>query len=256
MTSKYVLIGIVIGVFFAGLGIGYALFINTYNPYALMMGNPTMFSQMMGKNPQFSSQYMGYMTQNPQYMNQWMSQNPQYMGQWMGSMMQDPQLRQHMYNYMLQNQDFMYGMMGNTTFQNNWMYPYMKNNWKMGSGMMYNGSSSYPMMSSGGMMGSRIPFNWSQQLGNPVQTDQVIIPNEAWNTRTGSHFVPYYIEVKTGTKVTWTNKDNLSHTVTSDQFDSNLIQPGQSWSYTFSTAGQYDYYCTLHPWMKGVVKVQ
>src|SRR5574337_1757531 len=128
MTSQYVWIGITIGVLVAGIGIGYAVFINTYNPYAMMMGNPAMFNQMMVRNPQFSGQYMGYMMQNPQYMNQWMSQNPQYMSQWMGSMMQDPQLRQQMYNYMLQNQDFMYNMMKNSNFQNNYMGPWMMQN--------------------------------------------------------------------------------------------------------------------------------
>ncbi len=136
MINQYVLIGIVVGVFCAGLGIGYALFINTYNPYA-MMGNPTMFCQMMGRNPQISGQFMGYMMQNPQYMNQWMSQNPQYVGQWMGSMMQDPQLRQQMYNYMLQNQDFMYNMMKNSNFQNNYMGPWMMQNNFTYNGMMW-----------------------------------------------------------------------------------------------------------------------
>ena len=136
MINQYVLIGIVVGVFCAGLGIGYALFINTYNPYA-MMGNPTMFGQMMGRNPQISGLFMGYMMQNPQYMNQWMSQNPQYMGQWMGSMMQDPQLRQQMYNYMLQNQDFMYNMMKNSNFQNNYMGPWMMQNNFTYNGMMW-----------------------------------------------------------------------------------------------------------------------
>jgi hypothetical protein len=61
-------------------------------------------------------------------MNQWMSQNSQYMGQWMGTMMQNPQLRQQMYNYMLQNQDFMYDMMRNSTFQNNYMIPWIAKN--------------------------------------------------------------------------------------------------------------------------------
>ncbi|MDE1818873.1 MAG: hypothetical protein KGI19_09770 [Thaumarchaeota archaeon] len=136
MTSRYVWIGLTIGLFFAGLGIGYSIFINTYNPYAIM-GNPAMFSQMMGKNSQFSGQYMGYMMQNPQYMNQWMSQNPQYVGQWMGSMMQDPQLRQQMYNYMLQNQDFMYEMMKNPNFQNNYMGPWMMQNNFTYHGMMW-----------------------------------------------------------------------------------------------------------------------
>ena len=127
MISRYVWIGLAIGLFFAGLGIGYSIFINTYNPYALM-GNPAMFSQMMGKNPQFSGQYVGYMMQNPQYMNQWISQNPQYMGQWMNKMMQDPTLRNQMYSYMFQNKDFMYSIMSNQTFQNQYMGPWMMQN--------------------------------------------------------------------------------------------------------------------------------
>jgi len=126
MVNQYIWIGIAVGVFVAGIGIGYTIFINTYNPYTMMIGNPQMFNQMM--------------TNNPQMMNQWMSQNPQYMGQWMGSMMSDPQLREQMYDHMFQNQQFMYGMMGNPNFQNNYMGPWMMNNtnWRgmMGSGMM------------------------------------------------------------------------------------------------------------------------
>ena len=136
LNNKYMWIGIIIGVFFAGLGISTAIFMNSYNPY--MIQNPTMFNQMMGRNPQFTSQYMVYMMQNPQYMNQWMLQNPQYAGQWMGSVMQDPQLRQQMYGYMFQNKDFMYGMMGNQNFQNQYMGQWlMKNNFTSPS-MMYN----------------------------------------------------------------------------------------------------------------------
>lgn len=127
MPSQHIWIGIAIGACFAGIGIGYAVFVNTYNPYSIMTGNPTIFSQMMGKNPQFSGQYMGYMMQNPQYMNQWMSQNPQYMGQWMGSMMQDPTLRNQMYNYMFQNQPFMQGMLQNQQFQQQYMPQYSSN---------------------------------------------------------------------------------------------------------------------------------
>jgi hypothetical protein len=109
--TKYVLIGMAVGVFVAGIGIGYAIFVNTYNPYAMMMNNPTMFNQMMTRNPQVT-------------------------GQWMGSMMQDPQLRQQMYNYMLQNQDFMYSMMQNQNFQNQYMGPWMMQHNTTGLGMM------------------------------------------------------------------------------------------------------------------------
>ncbi|MEO9308031.1 MAG: hypothetical protein ABI342_06955 [Nitrososphaera sp.] len=137
MTSKYILAGIAVGIFLAGLGTGYAIFMNTLNPYQMMSGNPSMFNQMMGKNPQVQGQYMSYMMQNPQYMSQFMTQNPQYMGQWMGTIMQDPQLRQQMYHYMLQNQDFMYQMMKDRNFQNTYMGPWMMQNNFTYNGMMW-----------------------------------------------------------------------------------------------------------------------
>ena len=139
MPSSYVWIGLAIGLFFGGLGVGYAVFINS-SPYT-----------MMGNNPQFSSQYMGYMMQNPQYMNQWMSQNPQYVGKWMNTMMQDPTLRNQMYDYMFQNKDFMYSIMNNQTFQNQYMGPWMMQNPNFQQQMMKQG---YPSNNLGnGMMG-------------------------------------------------------------------------------------------------------
>lgn len=134
------LIGIITGVFIAGIGVGYAIFINTYSPYGPMFQNP-MFYNMMANNPQLAGQYMGYMEQSPQ-------------------------LRQQMYSYMLQNKDFMYNMMGNPNFQNQYMGPWMMQNpqfqrqwlaskdqfngttpaaqptpqgYRMGQGMMYGG---------------------------------------------------------------------------------------------------------------------
>jgi plastocyanin len=74
----------------------------------------------------------------------------------------------------------------------------------------------------------------------------------------GMAFVPGRIEIEVGTTVTWKNNDPLAHTVTAANkgFDSGLIQPGASWSYTFTTAGTYDFSCTPHPFMKGVVIVK
>lgn len=71
-------------------------------------------------------------------------------------------------------------------------------------------------------------------------------------------FAPARIEVAVGTTVEWTNNDPLAHTVTSTEgkFDSGLIEPGGKWSYTFTEAGTYDFNCTPHPFMKGVVIVQ
>jgi plastocyanin len=62
-----------------------------------------------------------------------------------------------------------------------------------------------------------------------------------------------------GTTVTWTNNDTLPHTVTADDnsFDSGTIQPGQSYSHTFGTAGSYTYFCSIHgkASMSGAVQV-
>jgi hypothetical protein len=63
--------------------------------------------------------------------------------------------------------------------------------------------------------------------------------------------------------VTWINDDESYHTVTSGDalrgpdrlFDSGILSPKVPWSYTFSSAGEYNYYCTVHPFMRGLVKV-
>ena len=71
-------------------------------------------------------------------------------------------------------------------------------------------------------------------------------------------FTPARIEIEAGTTVTWKNNDPLAHSVTAADrsFDSGLIQPGATWSYTFTKPGTYDFSCTPHPFMKGVVVVK
>jgi plastocyanin len=61
-----------------------------------------------------------------------------------------------------------------------------------------------------------------------------------------------------GTTVVWTNNAPLAHTVTADHgsYDSGLIDVGKRWSYTFSRAGTYEFHCTPHPFMTGVVVVK
>jgi plastocyanin len=72
-------------------------------------------------------------------------------------------------------------------------------------------------------------------------------------------FSPRAVTVVIGTNntLTFTNKDSVVHTVTATgkSFNSGDIQPGQSWTYTFTTAGTYSYYCIYHNWMKGTVIV-
>jgi len=77
--------------------------------------------------------------------------------------------------------------------------------------------------------------------------------NEVWIQ--GMAFIPASISVTVGTTITWTNKDAVVHTVTSNNglFESGAISSSGTFSYTFPTAGTYMYYCTIHPLMKAEV---
>ncbi|MEV7736857.1 plastocyanin/azurin family copper-binding protein [Streptomyces sp. NPDC088921] len=65
--------------------------------------------------------------------------------------------------------------------------------------------------------------------------------------------------VEAGQTVQWTNHDSAPHTVTTTKapvaFDSGTLKQGQSWSYTFTKVGTYEYYCAVHPDMVSSVKV-
>jgi plastocyanin len=79
--------------------------------------------------------------------------------------------------------------------------------------------------------------------------------NEVWIQNFG--FNPVTITVAAGTTITWTNKDNVAHTVTSTTgiFDSGSFGTNGTYVHTFSTAGNFPYYCTIHPYMTGTVIV-
>ena len=77
-------------------------------------------------------------------------------------------------------------------------------------------------------------------------------------------FVPSTIVITVGGTVTWENTDTAAHTSSSGTptdgpdgvFDSSLIMAGGSYSHTFDTAGTFDYFCMVHPWMEGTVIVE
>src|SRR5581483_936940 len=71
-------------------------------------------------------------------------------------------------------------------------------------------------------------------------------------------FAPASLTVKVGTKVTWTNNDSATHTVTALQgaFDSGDLPTGQSFSFTFTKAGTYNYHCAIHSSMTATIIVQ
>jgi plastocyanin len=73
----------------------------------------------------------------------------------------------------------------------------------------------------------------------------------------GTSFEPAAITVTLGDSVVWVNKDFFPHTATADGvFDSSLVPAGKSWTYTPATKGDVAYVCTLHPTMKGTLRVR
>ena len=77
-------------------------------------------------------------------------------------------------------------------------------------------------------------------------------------------FIPNPVTVEVGAIITWANTDTAAHTATagsaadgpSGVWDSSLIMAGGSYSYTADTAGTFDYFCMVHPWMEGTLIVE
>jgi plastocyanin len=70
-------------------------------------------------------------------------------------------------------------------------------------------------------------------------------------------FEPAELTVKAGTTVTWTNRDDIPHLIVSaGKFRSKALDTNDKFSYTFTAAGDYKYFCSLHPHMTGMIKVE
>ena len=71
-------------------------------------------------------------------------------------------------------------------------------------------------------------------------------------------FGPTTLTVAPGTTVTWTNRDDIPHTVVSDDkvFKSKVLDTDEKFSYTFTKPGTYGYFCSIHPKMTGKVVVE
>ena len=79
-------------------------------------------------------------------------------------------------------------------------------------------------------------------------TNQVVIE--------GSQFMPTDLEVSVGTTVEWVNKDSVKHTITFENGDLDELLPiGATATFTFEEAGEYRYFCQLHPGMQGSIIV-
>jgi plastocyanin len=91
--------------------------------------------------------------------------------------------------------------------------------------------------------------NTCTKSSNGPGTNEVFIQGMAFN--------PSTITITTGTTITWTNKDGVAHTVTSNTglFDSGSISSNGTYSHMFSSVGTFPYHCTIHPTMTASVVV-
>ena len=108
---------------------------------------------------------------------------------------------------------------------------------------------------------------WSAALACTVACAATVPPTAAARDATpptrhvvimeGTQYEPAMLTVKRGETVVWINKDPFPHTITAPGvFDSRSIAAGKSWKYKARRAGEFPYVCTLHPTMKGMLRVE
>jgi nitrite reductase (NO-forming) len=118
-------------------------------------------------------------------------------------------------------------------------------------------------------------MNTTETISNSSASTESAASNATTVLIVNFAYSPADLTVPVGTTVTWVNQDSVGHTVTEGDpnspkqagmrvFDSSgeavngkvgLIGPGESWSYTFTTPGTYEYYCIVHPYMIGRITV-
>ena len=103
------------------------------------------------------------------------------------------------------------------------------------------------------------------EIVEEIEAD-ITIPVKAARPACGPNpecYIPTYHVAKVGQTVSWKNDDSAFHSVTSGHyqnpdglFDSGHLDHAGIFSYAFEEEGIYPYYCTLHPWMGGMIKVE
>ncbi|KAF6246237.1 hypothetical protein C6990_10165 [Nitrosopumilus sp. b3] len=98
-----------------------------------------------------------------------------------------------------------------------------------------------------------------------AETFDIVIPVGSVDPKSPFHFIPSELTVSVGDKIRWINFDDVSHTATSGSFqggpngifNSGLLENSEVFSYQTKSSdiGTLTYYCTLHPWMNGILCV-
>ena len=108
-----------------------------------------------------------------------------------------------------------------------------------------------------------VPIVYAEELVIPIPQGDHVRESKTYI----DWLVPLNHDIETGDVVTWVNEDKTGHTITSGQgigylgdpetdkpqldgyFDSGILLPGKSWSFTFKESGFFEYTCTIHPWV-------
>ena len=92
----------------------------------------------------------------------------------------------------------------------------------------------------------------AEKTDKPATPHQIVIDNFA--------FTPTALTVPVGAEVTWVNRDDVPHTATGTTkpraFDSGALDTDQTYSHVFTHAGEFEYFCAVHPKMTGKVIVK
>ncbi len=106
----------------------------------------------------------------------------------------------------------------------------------------------------------RIIATAGAMLALTLAAPAISTPGQAGVTIDNFSFTPAQLTVAPGTKVTWTNRDDIPHTVTDADdpraFKSPPLDTGDAFSYVFQKPGSYHYFCSLHAHMTGTIVVQ
>ena len=258
MVNHVILIGTIIGVFFVGIGISYGIFSSSQVMPSSMMMTPQQMNQMM-HDPDFRNEVMEFMIQDTEHMNQWMLEDPQHISLMIEKMKVNHDFMMGMTLPMIQDPGLRLQILGHMTESPEAMIQMQQ----MMGGMMDDGSMDHDETAGHdetadhdeatmGMLAPPQTYIVSLAKGSGVPGCEL----------TDECYLPYSLEIWVSDTVSWNNVDSAAHTVTSGHpnkhdgnFDSGIMMVNQSWEFTFTDSGEYDYYCSLHPWMKGTVSV-
>jgi plastocyanin len=101
-------------------------------------------------------------------------------------------------------------------------------------------------------------FTTGPVMATPTPQQAAAAASQATEVRIDNFsFTPSVIEVPAGARVTWTNHDDIPHTVVASnkEFRSRALDTDDSYAFVFTKPGTFEYFCGLHPHMKGTIVV-